>query len=313
MSGDHKISSLYEKLTTFNEPYLNDSIKSLHHVILTLCRIDPTIFVSIDTTISITKKFLSRLTDDAIVKYINNPVLLTLFHSRYHENIKILLFTTSNIFPFLLNFYEPIMQLLSYIDSASSDKHIRANIFFIIQLIKAFRNVTTDEKVYIVKRIIIMLENVKYNLNNLDTSRDKTKSIWLTEVVSLFSGLSVVMPIITESEQLIVDFSEYVINHEELLNTILLKIESIGTNLLLVQGILNLNAIVDIVETSKGAVMSRDSRDSVAAPTIVTPDNSPLVNKDKKTWFGRGNSLKTKKNKKRKRTRRRNARRYTRK
>ena len=92
-----------------------------------------------------------------------------------------------------------------------------------------------------------------------------------------------------------------------------MKIESIGTNLLLVQGILNLNAIVDIVETSKGAVMSRDSRDSVAAPTIVTPDNSPLVNKDKKTWFGRGNSLKTKKNKKRKRTRRRNARRYTRK
>lgn len=273
MSTDHKISSLYDKLTTLQQSELNAAVKNVHHVILTLCRIDPTYFVGIDNTIRLTSASLSKLNDEAIIKYINTPVLLSIFHSRYHKDIATLLLTISDVFPFLLGFYEHIMEALKYLDNP---QHDRLNVFLIIQLINDFTKVSTDDKVYVIKRIIIMLENIKRNLQNNtivgDINVSDTKvSKWLNEVVSILSGLSTIMPIISVSEQLINDILEYIVKNKDILNDVLLKLESVGIDTLLDKSIMSLVALVNIVENSKGSVMTRDS----VSPSIVTPGNSP--------------------------------------
>ena len=303
MSSEHKISSLYNKLTTLKEPELNNAVKNVHRVILTLCRLDPTYFMNIDTAIAFTNtflsKFLSKLSDDAIIRYIKTPALLQLFHSRYHKDIGTLLLTISNVFPFLLGFYNHIMYALNYLDSETKDQKAKESLFFIIKIIEDFNEVTTDEKVYVIKRIIIMLENIKRNLQNnnivgdsnvsetevsdsnvsetevSDTEVSDTKvSKWLNEVVSFLSGLSTIMPTIAISEQLINDILEYIVKNKDVLNDVLLKIESVGIDTLLDKSITSLGALVNIVEKSKGSVVIRDSRDSVS-PAIVTPPSSP--------------------------------------
>lgn len=243
MSTDHKISSLYDKLTTLQQSELNAAVKNVHHVILTLCRIDPTYFVGIDNTIRLTSASLSKLNDEAIIKYINTPVLLSIFHSRYHKDITTLLLTISDVFPFLLGFYEHIMEALKYLDNPKNDQ---VNVFLIIQLIDDFTKVSTDNKIYVIKRIIIMLENIKRNLqnNNIvgDINVSDTKvSKWLNEVVSFLSGLSTIMPTIAISEQLINDILEYIVQNKDILNDVLLKIESVGIDTLLDKGITSLH------------------------------------------------------------------------
>lgn len=121
-----------------------------------------------------------------------------------------------------------------------------------------------------------MLENIKRNLQNNtivgDINVSDTKvSKWLNEVVSFLSGLSTIMPIISVSEQLINDILEYIVKNKKILNDVLLKIESVGIDTLLDKCITSLNALVNIIEISKGSVMTRDS----VSPSIVTPGNSP--------------------------------------
>jgi hypothetical protein len=256
MSTDHKISSLYNKLTTLKEPQLNNAVKSVHRVILTLCRVDPTYFISIDTAIALTKTFLSKLSDDAIIRYINTPALLQLFHSRYQQDIRTLLVTISNVFPFLLGFYDHIMYALNYLDTETNDQKRKENLFFMLQLIKEFGDLSTEDKVYILKRLIM----------------------FLNQSTGLISELSKFMPIFGTSTKVTTDVCQYLSTNKDILNDIVIKIESVGVDTLLEKGIISLDALVNIVENSKGSVMTRDSRDSVS-PAIVTPDNSPKASR----------------------------------
>ena len=291
-TNDHKISSLYNKLTTLKQPELNAAVKNVHRVILKLCRLDPTYFIGIDAAIAITKKFLSKLSDDAIIRYINTPALLQLFHKRYHEDIKTLLLTLSNVFPFLLGFYHHIMYALNYLDTDTDDQKNRENLFFVIQLIKEFGYLSTEDKVYI--------------LNSL--------AIFLNQSTTLISELSTFMPIFGMSKEVTTDVCHYLSTNKDILNDIVIKIESVGIDTLLEKSIISLDALVNIVENSKGSVMSRDSRDSrnsrdsvspvFVMPAIVTPDNSPKAS-GKKGFLGIGKG-KTRKTNKQTKTRKPN-------
>jgi hypothetical protein len=253
MSNDHKISSLYNKLTTLKQPELNDAVKNLHSVILTLCRVNPTYFISINNAIKLTKTFLSKLNDDAIIKYINTPALLSIFHSRYHKDIESLLFTLSKIFPFLLEFYDHVIYALNYLDSKTYDQKGQEKMFFIIQIIKEFGNLSTEDKVYVLKRILMLLN----------------------QSVSLLSELSESIPVFGMSKEVTTDVCKYLSDHPEILNNVVVKIESVGIDRLLDKGITSLDALINIVENSKGAVMTRDSRYSISS-VFVTPVNSPV-------------------------------------
>uniref|UniRef100_A0A6C0E5V7 Uncharacterized protein n=1 Tax=viral metagenome TaxID=1070528 RepID=A0A6C0E5V7_9ZZZZ len=296
-TNDHKISSLYNKLTTLKQPELNAAVKNVHRVILTLCRLDPTYFIGIDAAIAITKKFLSKLSDDAIIGYINTPALLQLFHSRYHKDIKTLLLTISNLFPFLLGFYDHIMYALNYLDTETNDQKTKENLFFIIQLIKEFGDLSTEDKVYILKRLIM----------------------FLNQSTGLISELSKFMPIFDMSKEVTTDVCQYLSTNKDILNDIVIKIESVGIDTLLEKSIISLDALVNIVENSKGSVMSRDSRDSVS-PAIVTPDNSPQNSpknspkaSGKKSFWGSGKRKPRKTRKNNKRTKKMKPKRKTRK
>ena len=274
MSTDHKISLLYKKLTTLKEPELNNAVKNVHRVILTLCRIDPTYFMTIDIAIAITNTFLSKLSDDAIIRYMNTPPLLQLFHSRYQEDIRTLLLTISNVFPFLLGFYPHIMYALDYLDSETKDQKAKESLFFILKIIEDFGNLSTEDKVYILKRLVM----------------------FLNQSTALISEISNLMPIFGMSKEVTADVCQYLSNNKDIVNDIVIKIESVGIDILLDKGLTSLNALVNIVENSKGSVMTRDSRDSVS-PAIVTPENSPKARKS--FWGGvKGKTRKTRKNNK---------------
>lgn len=288
MSSDHKISSLYNKLTTLKEPELNNAVKNVHRVILTLCRIDPTYFMTIDTAIALTKTFLSNLSDDAIIRYIKTPALLQLFHSRYHKDIGTLLLTISNVFPFLLGFYPHIMYALNYLDSETKDQKAKESLFFIIKIIEDFGNLSTEDKVYILKRLVM----------------------FLNQSTAMISEISNLMPIFGMSKEVTADVCQYLSNNKDIVNDIVIKIESIYT--LLDKGITSLNALVNIVENSKGSVVTRDSRDSVSPVIhIVTPENSPKASGKKGFWSGKGKTRKPRKTNKR--TKKRKPKRNTRK
>lgn len=294
-ANDHKISSLYNKLTTLKEPQLNAAVKNVHRVILTLCRVDPTYFISIDTAIGLTKKFLSALSDDAIIRYINTPALLSLFHKRYHEDIKTLLLTISNVFPFLLGFYDHIMYALNYLDSETKDQQAKESLFFIIKIIEDFGNLSTEDKVYILKRIVMFMD----------------------QSTALISEISNLMPIFSMSKEVTADVCQYLSRNKDIVNDIVIKIESVGIDTLLEKGITSLDALVNIVENSKGSVVTRDSRDSVS-PAIVTPGNSPqsspISSGKKGFWTGNSGKGKTRKPRKtNKQTKKRQAKRKTRK
>jgi len=292
MSTDHKISSLYNKLTTLKEPQLNAAVKIVHSVILKLCRVDPTyFFISIDTAIALTKIFLSSLSDDAIIRYINTPALLQLFHRRYQKDIGTLLITISNVFPFLLGFYDHIMDALNYLDSETNDQKAKETLFFIIKIIEDFGNLSTEDKVYILKRL----------------------AMFLNQSTELISELSKFMPILGMSKEVTTDVCQYLSSNKDILNDIVIKIESVGIDTLLQKGIISLDALVNMVENSKGSAMTRDSRDSVSPIShIVTPDNSPKAS-GKKSFWGGGVKGKTRKKKQTKRTKKRKPKRKTRK
>ena len=290
MSTDHKISSLYKKLTTLKEPELNAAVKNIHRVILTLCRLDPTYFMTIDAAIALTNTFLSKLSDDAIIRYIKTPALLSLFHSRYHKDIGTLLLTISNVFPFLLGFYDHIMYALNYLDSETKDQKAKESLFFIIKIIEDFGNLSTEDKVYILKRLVM----------------------FLNQSTALISELSNLMPIFGMSKEVTADVCQYLSRNKDIVNDIVIKIESDGIDTLLEKGITSLDALVNIVENSKGSVMTRDSRDSVS-PAIVTPgnspQNSPKASGKKGSLTGKGKTRK----KTNKRTKKRKPKRKTRK
>ena len=301
MSTDHKISSLYNILTTLKEPELNNAVKNVHRVILTLCRIDPTYFMTIDTAIALTKTFLSNLSDDAIIRYIKTPALLQLFHSRYHKDIGTLLLTISNVFPFLLGFHNHIMYALNYLDNETKGQKAKETLFFIIKIIEDFGNLSTEDKVYILKRLVM----------------------FLNQSTALISEISNLMPIFGMSKEVTADVCQYLSNNKDIVNDIVIKIESVGIDTLLDKGITSLNALVNIVENSKGSVVTRDSRDSVSPVIhIVTPENSPKASRKtenspnptgKKGIWGSGKGKTLKPRKTNKQTKKRQPKRKTRK
>jgi hypothetical protein len=116
------------------------------------------------------------------------------------------------------------------------------------------------------------------------------------------------MPIFGMSKKVTTDVCQYLSNNKDILNDIVIKIESVGIDTLLEKSIISLDALVNIVENSKGSVMTRDSRDSrdsvspaFVMPAIVTPDNSPKAS-GKKGFLGIGKG-KTRKTNKRTKTR----------
>ena len=108
------------------------------------------------------------------------------------------------------------------------------------------------------------------------------------------------------SKEVTTDVCQYLSTNKDILNDIVIKIESVGIDTLLEKSIISLDALVNIVENSKGSVMSRDSRDSrnsrdsvspvFVMPAIVTPDNSPKAS-GKKGFLGIGKGKTRKTNK----------------
>ena len=303
MSSDYKISSLYNKLTTLKEPELNNAVKNVHRVILTLCH-RPLSFTPVSVSIITTRSFLSTLSDDTIIKYMNNPVLLQLFQSMYQEDIRTLLVTISNVSPFLLGFHNHIMYALNYLDNETKDQKTKETLFFIIKIIEDFGNLSTEDKVYILKRLVMFLNQS-------------------TELISEISNL---MPIFGMSKEVTADVCKYLSTNKDIVNDIVIKIESVGIDTLLEEGITSLDALVNIVENSNGSVMTRDSRDSrdSVSPAIVTPGNTPQNSPKntpqnspnptgKKGFWGSGKGKTRKPRKTNKRTKKRKPKRKTRK
>ena len=114
------------------------------------------------------------------------------------------------------------------------------------------------------------------------------------------------------SKEVTADVCQYLSRNKDIVNDIVIKIESDGIDTLLEKGITSLDALVNIVENSKGSVMTRDSRDSVS-PAIVTPgnspQNSPKASGKKGSLTGKGKTRK----KTNKRTKKRKPKRKTRK
>jgi hypothetical protein len=266
MSENKKIASLYAKITELKTAEFKIAVEQFHTYMFKLTR-GANIFswlFGVDFMMKTASKVNSLFSDDFLKSRLKDEKTLMGFHKRYQPDVAILLSSVSNMFPLILRLQPHLMKMLSYLDDEEEVEYEQER-RIIKKVIEQFLSVSMEEKIDVLYEIMTMLGSIKRKLNTPQEEHVvEGQSIWFDELTKMLSVLAKVMPLVSYLGSIIKDICTYITKDEnkDILNVILVEVHSVGIDRILGLCILNLTAIIRILDVSNTASTARGSRDS---------------------------------------------------